>query len=686
MASVVAAIVEPDLEAIKSHLAVLFAPSVEEYPRGLIELRHGANFSSSYFGIHAKGIEEAAQFAANRAREGSNVYVGVNPRKHTTDLKRGASANDVEIAFFHFADLDDADAVAAAGRRLKALPPTFTVTTGTEPHRRPHFYWKLEEPVRNLGAWTERQRGIAQSLDGDSVIDPPRIMRLAGTVNWPTEDKLRRGYKAELVTLKVAFEDEREPVTPEQVETAFPVRNTPLEASTALANGQTTLAAMRTTVVQDLLNACRSGDQWHNNMIRLVAHLAARGRSTAEILALADHITLPGYSSDQTRAEIATALQGARTKWALPEPEEEDVAAEEAAREEADSIFPLLDLDELETLPPPEWLVHELIVMDGLTVIYGEPGAGKSFIGLDIGLRLALGMDWHGVETRPTGVLYIAGEGARGIGKRVKGWRREHGMEGVDAPFMLLPIPVALLDPIQRAKLLRTIDAAAARCGFKIGLVVIDTVSRALAGAGENGADEMGAFVAVCDSVRLHIGGAVLGVHHSGKDKERGMRGSSVLLGACDGTIRIEKTDHQVTLKTEKQKDAEEAAPIYMEMRKVTWATGLEEEQSTLVPFRSEAPATEKLETGISSHQIYKTFTAIDAGWTSGKPWSIYPQTRSEGRYLPAWMNQEFGLKQSEAASLIGAWQMNGLLVMDTVNTRNGKQGLRVLQWHGEPA
>lgn len=675
MASVVTALVEPDLEAIKSHLAVLFAPCVDEYPRGLIELRHGATFQSSYFGINAKGLAEAAEFAAFRAREGANVYVGVNPRKPDTDTRRAGSAADVEIAFFHFADLDDADAVAAAGRRLKALPPTFTLTTGTTPHRRPHFYWKLDEPVRNMPAWTQAQLGIAQALDGDSVIDPPRIMRLAGTVNWPDQKKLQRGYKVELVTLKTEFEDERGAVTPEQIATAYPVRQ--VTETVTPGAGQTTLSAMRGTQIGDLIDACCSGDQWHNNMIRLVAHLAAKGRSSAEIMALADHITLPGFSIDQTRREMVTALQGARAKWALPEPDDEPVEAEEKAREEADSTFPLLDLDELEALPPPEWLIHELIVENGLTVIYGDPGAGKSFVALDMGLRLAHGLDWHGTAAKACGVLYIAGEGARGLGKRVKGWRRQHGMEGVDAPFLLLPVAVALLDPKERAKLLRTIDAAVARAGFSIGLIVVDTVSRALAGADENGQDSMGGFVAALDQIKTHAGCAGLGVHHSGKDKDRGMRGSTVLLGACDASLRITKDDHTVTLKTEKQKDAEEAAPIYMEMKKITWATGLEEEQSTLVPFRSEAPEVSKEK--LSDEQITKAFTLLGDAWAAGRPLSTAPQVRNQGRYAPSVLSKVLGAPERVVAEYLTAWLETDCLSIEVYNPDTKSKGIQVL-------
>lgn len=674
MATVVQPLIEPDQDAIKAHLDILFAPCAEEYPQGLIELRYGAAFTSAYFNTRPDGIAEAAAFAANRNREGDNVYVGVNPRKPAT--KAAATDNDVAIAFWHFADLDDAEAVDMAGQRLRALPPTMTVTTGLEPHRRPHFYWRLEEPAGNMPAWTERQRGIAQSLDGDSVINPSRIMRLAGTVNYPPQHKLARGYRMELTTLRTQFAEERSPVAADEIASAYPLRQMS-EQSGQLASGQTTLSAMRRTKISDLLDACTSGDQWHNAMIRLVAHMAAIGRTSAEIMALADHITLPGYTIDQTRKEMLTALESARMKWALPEPED-DVDAEEVSRDEADATFPLLDLDELEAMPPPSWLIHEMIVEDGLTIVYGDPGAGKSFIVLDMALRLAMAMDWHGAATQATGVLYIAGEGARGIGKRIKGWRREHGLEGVDAPFLLLPVAVELLDDKQRAKLLRTIDAAVVRAGFQIGLIVVDTVSRALAGSDENGQEAMGAFVSACDAIKHHTGGALIGVHHSGKDKDRGMRGSTVLLGACDASIKITKSEKLVTLKTEKQKDAEEAEPIYMDLKKVSWAQGLEEEQSTLVPFRSEATAIYEQQS-ITREMIAAAFGIMADAWGDGRPLSHRIETTRDGRYAPRIFAHRLGGEAGAWSELISDWLENDCLAVEIVNKNTKAKGLRVI-------
>jgi len=678
---------QPDDGTIKAHLEMLFAPLREEYPRGLIEICHGPDKpnKAAYFNIHKDGVADAASFAASRSRSGENVYVGVNPRKATTKLTGRASDTDVEIAVWQFADIDKAESLDGLGKKLRPLPPYYTVDTGSTPNRRPHLYWLLDEPVRNMEAWTQRQSGLAAALGGDAVINPSRIMRLAGTVNFPPPHKVQRGYRVERVGLKTEFDDEREPVQPEMIAGAFPPPAKVSESLPALTDyqppeGKNTLQAMMRTTTSDLLDACRSGHEWHNNMIRLVAHLAATGRSTAEIMAMADYITLSGYSVDQTRYEMMQALIGARKKWALPEPSELPVEAEEAAREPADSIFPMLDFTELDGLPAPTWLVDELIVDDGLSVIYGDPGAGKSFMALDLALRLAHGMDWHGRPATPTGVLYIAGEGARGLARRIKGWRAKHGMEGVDAPFLLLPVAVELLDENQRAKLLRTIDAAIERAGFRIGLVTVDTVSRSLGGADENGQEAMGGFVKACDAIRRHAGGSLLGVHHSGKDKERGMRGSTVLLGACDAVIRLTKSEALVTLKVEKQKDAEQLPDMYFDMEEVRWASGLQEEQKTLVPvMKAKKDAAAGDDQPITNAMIHRAFGRLTDAWMSGNPLSHKPQTRNDGRYAPMILKREIGGSSKEWESLIRAWLETECLVFDQVNSVTKRRGLKVL-------
>lgn len=354
---------------------------------------------------------------------------------------------------------------------------------------------------------------------------------------------------------------------------------------------------------------------------------------------------------------------------------ERTVAGEEEGGT-ATAAYATLTIDELEAMPPPAWLVHEAISEDGLSVIYGEPGAGKSFIALDLALRVAMGMDWHGARTKQAGVLYIAAEGARGLGKRITGWKLRHGVSTHGAPFKALPVAVQMLDDDHRAKLIQTVNDVAAELDFTIGLVVVDTVSRSIAGADENKQETMTEFVRGCDEVKQAAGGALLAVHHSGKDKERGMRGSSVLLGAVDAAIRISKSEHIVTFEVEKQKDAEQGKPIYFDLERVAW--GPDEVISTLVPKRTDAHS-ETDAAGISSHQIQQAFVILTDAWTDGRPLSHRPETRKDGRYAPKILHTRLGGEAGAWGLLLTSWLENNCLAFEVFDTRTKQRGLRVL-------
>jgi len=300
-------------------------------------------------------------------------------------------------------------------------------------------------------------------------------------------------------------------------------------------------------------------------------------------------------------------------------------------------------------------------------------------------LRLAYGMDWHGLATKQCGVLYVAGEGAPGLGKRVKGWRREHALEGAEAPFLLLPTAVQLLEDKEREKLCRTIVAAKERAGFPICLTIIDTVSRAIAGQDENSQEAMSLFVGACAEIQVFTGGAVIGVHHSGKDTSKGMRGSTVLLGGCDASIRITKdelNDNQVMIDCEKQKDAEQIAPVHMTMKKVEWAWALGNEESTLVPLKT-APE-ERPERKLSRPEADRVLLHIDEGWSAKTPWALTTQSKRRGRYLPKWMMETFGLTHAVAEGYVIDWQQNGYIKSELCDVRNNVSGFRVLK-HLEP-
>ena len=98
-------------------------------------------------------------------------------------------------------------------------------------------------------------------------------------------------------------------------------------------------------------------------------------------------------------------------------------------------------------------------------------------------------------------------------------------------------------------------------------LVVIDTLSRHFGGKDENQTSEMSQFVSALDNMRQEFGVTVLLVHHTGKDANKGPRGSNALRAALDNEILVERRDHgPVVLTNTKMKDAEPFRPMAFQL------------------------------------------------------------------------------------------------------------------------
>ena len=276
--------------------------------------------------------------------------------------------------------------------------------------------------------------------------------------------------------------------------------------------------------------------------------------------------------------DLTALVKAAQPIAAEPEP---------AQPEELQDIFPLYDEAYLMAMPPVEWMIDGILTKHGFAVMYGAPGTGKSFIAIDMALCMAHGLPWHGRETNAGTVLYIAGEGVGGLGKRVRAHKAHNGIEGNGA-LKVLPVAVDMVDPESVEKLLRTIDSL----NSKFSCLIIDTVARSMTGE-ENSATDMSAFVRGCDAIKHHTGCGLLAIHHAGKDASRGMnsmRGSSALAGAADTVLAVGKSENIVSLSMDKQKDSDPMQRITFEMVPVAL---LEDSSVVLKPIEAQG-ATKK--------------------------------------------------------------------------------------------
>lgn len=264
--------------------------------------------------------------------------------------------------------------------------------------------------------------------------------------------------------------------------------------------------------------------------------------------------------------------------------------------------FDVMTLKQLKAMPPIEWLVKDLLTRHGFSVMYGQPGCGKTFLALDIALCVASGRKFHGMDTIKGNVLYIVGEGIGGIGKRVEAWSNHNQVHEDNVSIFVLPTAVNFSKAEEIEKLLATIQKLEDEHG-KFSLVVVDTVARSMLGADENSATDMGKFVKSCDTVKEHCGCALLAIHHSGKDSSKGMRGSSALMGAVDTSIRVKKSGEQITLNMDKQKDAEPVEDLYFLMK--TTATGtFSTETSVYLEKLSDAMSEDARTTDLNTRQL----------------------------------------------------------------------------------
>lgn len=246
------------------------------------------------------------------------------------------------------------------------------------------------------------------------------------------------------------------------------------------------------------------------------------------------------------------------------EPWEDDGQAEQKQ-----TRWSFLSIDELEKLPPPRWLIPGVLTEGSLAAIYGAPESGKSFLAVDMSMAIASGIDWHGRGVERGAVLYIAAEGAPGLGKRVRAWKQDRHAQEHAFDFRLMRDEINFA--AEKEGTVRAFVKAVTDELGPLKLVVIDTLNQTAAGADENSAKDMSRYIASMKWLRDATGAAVVVVHHSGKDVSKGMRGSTALLGAMDTTVEVErdKDKHSIKVAVQKQKDAEREGPMRFNLEKV---------------------------------------------------------------------------------------------------------------------
>jgi hypothetical protein len=222
--------------------------------------------------------------------------------------------------------------------------------------------------------------------------------------------------------------------------------------------------------------------------------------------------------------------------------------------------------DFIADLSAPKWIIKGIVEQDSLGMIYGASGAGKSYLALDIAASIATGAEFHGHKTVEGQVVYMAGEGARGIKARLMAWFKDRGVK----PNKNLIITTRITDFSSVDDLKSTINDLKAQGITNPSMIMVDTLARASGGLDENSTQDMNMFIKACDGLRKVFNGAtILPIHHTGKGDKTAARGSSVLRAAMDIEIQVDGLENGISVTSTKMKDGDPFSTMGLAFRRV---------------------------------------------------------------------------------------------------------------------
>lgn len=193
------------------------------------------------------------------------------------------------------------------------------------------------------------------------------------------------------------------------------------------------------------------------------------------------------------------------------------------------------------------YLVKPLVPESGISLLYAERGAGKTFMALSLACAAASGFDFLNFQvSKPCEVLYVDAEmDSREIQERLFKLERGFARDGKIVNRDNLRLFLCGMQDGQAMPNLATPEGQAA-LEREIGdskLIILDNIFSLYKGAGkENESDTWSEYNSWSVSQR-NKGRSILWIHHTGKDKNRGARGSSAIESVLNYSLALTVPD-----------------------------------------------------------------------------------------------------------------------------------------------
>lgn len=281
----------------------------------------------------------------------------------------------------------------------------------------------------------------------------------------------------------------------------------------------------------------------------------------------------------------------------------------------------LIHADGFSEQPAPiSWLVKHWIQDQALVMVHGPSGGGKTFVTLDWMLHIASGKaSWFGHKVKAGNMVYLAGEGHHGLRSRIAAWKHHNSVTSLN-----MWVSKSGVDLNTAEGYLKVLEAVRA-LKIKPSVITVDTLHRFMAGD-ENSAQDAKTMLDACAALMQEFGCTVILVHHTGVSEEaqHRARGSSAWRGALDIEISVipAKGDKSIEIVQRKSKDAEMAAPVYVNLESVAIPGWLDEDGepvTSAVIVKGEAPPEMQKPNGFVSFE--KAWWATGAEDRGGAPY-----------------------------------------------------------------
>jgi hypothetical protein len=251
--------------------------------------------------------------------------------------------------------------------------------------------------------------------------------------------------------------------------------------------------------------------------------------------------------------------------------------------------------DELARLPPRESLIDGILDVNTDAELFGEWGAGKTFLAIHMTGCLVTGHHFAGRAVQQAQVVYVCAEGFAGMRSRWQGWATHYGVTD-RAGVLFYNRPVNLLKPDAVRAFVEQVQSMAPTDGYV--LFIFDTKTRCTAGGDERAGADSAIMLASLASIRAAYDGraSTLILHHPGRTEKERPRGHSSEDGALDTLILVRKPDNglntQLEVRLTKQKDGDDSIKLAFTLA----AIGLDDGTTTGVIVDSDMPVPDPVE------------------------------------------------------------------------------------------